>query len=56
VIRALDPVEPHHIVRGQYQARDGDADEHPSYRDVVGNPRSSTESYIALKTHVSNWR
>jgi glucose-6-phosphate 1-dehydrogenase len=53
VIRALDPVEPHHIVRGQYEAQDG---AHPSYRDAVGNPRSSTESYVALKTHVSNWR
>ncbi len=56
VIRALDPVEPHHIVRGQYQARDDDAVAHPSYRDAVGDPRSSTESYVALKTHISNWR
>jgi glucose-6-phosphate 1-dehydrogenase len=53
VIRALDEVEPHHIVRGQYEALDG---AHPSYREAVGNPRSSTESYIALKTHISNWR
>lgn len=53
VIRALDAVEPHHIVRGQYQALDG---EHPGYREAAGDPRSSTESYIALKTHISNWR
>ncbi|TMV14689.1 glucose-6-phosphate dehydrogenase [Arenibacterium halophilum] len=53
VIRALDPVLPHHIVRGQYGAQDG---EHPSYREAVGNPRTRTESYIALKTHISNWR
>ncbi|MBJ6371600.1 glucose-6-phosphate dehydrogenase [Sedimentitalea arenosa] len=53
VIRALDPVEPHHIVRGQYLAQDG---EHPGYREAVNDPRSRTESYIALKTHVSNWR
>ncbi len=52
VIRALDPVEPHHIVRGQFAAgSDG-----PGYREVVGNPRSTTESYVALKAHVSNWR
>ncbi|WP_420586982.1 glucose-6-phosphate dehydrogenase [Ruegeria sp.] len=50
VIRALDPVEPHHIVRGQFE---GDG---PSYRQTVGNPRSTTESYVALKAHVSNWR
>ncbi|MCE8009670.1 glucose-6-phosphate dehydrogenase [Aestuariivita sp.] len=52
VIRALDPVEPHHIVRGQFAA-EGDT---PGYRDEVGAPRSTTESYVALKAHVSNWR
>ncbi|WP_370229385.1 glucose-6-phosphate dehydrogenase [Cognatishimia sp.] len=52
VIRALTPVEPHHIVRGQY------TDDHTevTYREDVGDPRSRTESYIALKCHVSNWR
>lgn len=52
VIRALDPVEPHHLVRGQYSA-DGDQ---PDYRSAVDNPRSRTESFVALKTHISNWR
>ncbi|MFZ3582567.1 glucose-6-phosphate dehydrogenase [Loktanella sp. DJP18] len=52
VIRALQPVEPHHIVRGQY---DADADS-PSYRADVENPRSFTESFIAMKVQVSNWR
>ena len=56
VIRALDPVEPHHIVRGQYMAQDDETGHHPSYREAVGDPRSSTESYVALKTHISNWR
>ncbi|GHF46063.1 glucose-6-phosphate dehydrogenase [Seohaeicola zhoushanensis] len=56
VIRALDDVLPHHIVRGQYDAQQGAENAHPSYREAVGNPRSKTESYIALKTHVSNWR
>ncbi len=56
VIRALDPVQPHHIVRGQYLAQDGDEFDHPSYREAVGDSRSATESYIALKTHISNWR
>ncbi|MGJ8545608.1 MAG: glucose-6-phosphate dehydrogenase [Sulfitobacter sp.] len=54
VIRALDPVLPHHIVRGQYEAGQGDAQ--PSYRGAVDAPRSRTESFIALKTHISNWR
>jgi glucose-6-phosphate 1-dehydrogenase len=52
VIRALDPVEPHHLVRGQYSA---DRDQ-PDYRSAVDNPRSRTESFVALKTHISNWR
>ncbi len=56
VIRALDPVQPHHIVRGQYNVEHEDADAHPSYREAVEDPRSTTESYIALKAHISNWR
>jgi glucose-6-phosphate 1-dehydrogenase len=52
VIRALDPVRPGDIVRGQYAAADGA----PGYRDAVGDPDSRTESYVALKLHVSNWR
>lgn len=52
VIRALEPVDPHHIVRGQF---DGDA-ENPSYRTEVEDPRSKTESFIALKAHIANWR
>ena len=52
VIRALDLVSPHHTVRGQY----GASPDHPDYRAHVENPRSRTESYVALKTHISNWR
>jgi len=52
VIRALDSVKPHHIVRGQYEA----SDDEPSYREAVGDPRSRTESYIAMKVGISNWR
>lgn len=52
VIRALQPVDPHHIVRGQYDAGpDGG-----SYRDDAGDPRSTTESFIAMKCHIANWR
>ncbi|AZB63917.1 glucose-6-phosphate dehydrogenase [Cereibacter sphaeroides] len=52
VIRALDPVPPEDIVRGQYFAGGGQE----SYVDHAGNPRSRTESYIALKVHIANWR
>ena len=52
VIRALQPVDYHHIVRGQYDAGpDG-----PSYREDAENERSFTESFIALKCHIANWR
>tara|TARA_R110002110_G_scaffold13078_17_gene62635 strand:+ start:779 stop:2275 length:1497 start_codon:yes stop_codon:yes gene_type:complete len=56
VIRALDPVQNHHISRGQYQAEACNEAEMPGYRTAVGDPRSRTESFIALKTHISNWR
>ncbi len=47
VFRSLLPVEPHNVVRGQYQG----------YRDedgVAGD--SDTETFIALKCRIDNWR
>ncbi len=52
VIRALDDLVPDDIVRGQYGA---DADG-PSYVEDSENPDSRTESFIALRCHISNWR
>ncbi|MFT4150007.1 MAG: glucose-6-phosphate dehydrogenase [Paracoccaceae bacterium] len=52
VIRALDPVRPEDIVRGQYLAGGGQG----SYVQDAENPQSHTESYIALKVSLSNWR
>jgi len=52
VIRALDPVRPEEIVRGQYGPGGGE----PGYAEEVGTPASLTESFVALKLHVSNWR
>jgi len=51
VIRALEPVRPEDVVRGQYGPGAGG-----SYLEDAGNPASRTESYIALKVHVANWR
>jgi len=52
VIRALQGIDHHHIVRGQYDAGpDG-----PSYRDDAENPRSFTESFVAMRCHIANWR
>ncbi len=52
VIRALEPVEPHHIVRGQYEA----GPDNKSYREHAENERSFTESFVAMKCHIANWR
>ncbi|WP_416915893.1 MAG: glucose-6-phosphate dehydrogenase [Roseicyclus sp.] len=52
VIRALDPVAPIDIVRGQYKAAGG----HAGYLEDVEAEASRTESFIAMKLHVANWR
>ncbi|WP_300513123.1 glucose-6-phosphate dehydrogenase [Aliiroseovarius sp.] len=52
VIRALDPVDPEDIVRGQYlSGADTEA-----YVDEAENPDSRTESFIAMRVHIANWR
>ncbi|MDB6453559.1 glucose-6-phosphate dehydrogenase [Falsirhodobacter sp. 20TX0035] len=52
VIRALEPVRPESIVRGQYKAGGGK----PGYLEDAENPDSRTESFVALKVGISNWR
>jgi glucose-6-phosphate 1-dehydrogenase len=47
VFRSLSPIEPSHVVRGQY---DGYLDE-PGVR-----PHSETETFIALRCEIDNWR
>ncbi len=47
VFRSMLPIEPSDVVRGQYVG----------YRDVPGvAPDSETETFIALKCYVDNWR
>ncbi|MCJ8139816.1 glucose-6-phosphate dehydrogenase [Falsirhodobacter halotolerans] len=52
VIRALEPVRPEDIVRGQYLEGGGK----PGYIEDSENPNSRTESFIALKVGIANWR
>ncbi|MDQ2092570.1 glucose-6-phosphate dehydrogenase [Rhodalgimonas zhirmunskyi] len=54
VIRALEDVPAKDIVRGQYLESDDGSK--PGFREHVQNPESTTESFIALKLHISNWR
>lgn len=47
VFRSLLPIDPANVVRGQY---DG-------YRSIAGvAPESETETFIALKCYIDNWR
>jgi glucose-6-phosphate 1-dehydrogenase len=45
------------VVRGQYSAGAINGKEVPAYRDEKNvNPQSSTETYVALRLFVDNWR
>jgi glucose-6-phosphate 1-dehydrogenase len=47
VFRSMVPIQPSDVVRGQYQG----------YRSEEGvNPESETETFIALKCSIDNWR
>jgi glucose-6-phosphate 1-dehydrogenase len=52
VIRALDPLTVADTVRGQYRANGTDG----GYLEHVGNSASRTESFVAIRAHISNWR
>ncbi|MDO5621596.1 MAG: glucose-6-phosphate dehydrogenase [Paracoccus sp. (in: a-proteobacteria)] len=52
VIRALQPLVPADVVRGQYQAEG----ENPGYLADSGDSDSRTESFVAMKVQVANWR
>ncbi|OCX62294.1 glucose-6-phosphate dehydrogenase [Thioclava sp. SK-1] len=58
VIRALQPVPAHDIVRGQYLGyhREGYDEPMPGYLEDCEDPNSKTESYIAMKVNIANWR
>lgn len=53
VISALEPVSAENIVRGQYRSSSAGDD---SYLDHAGDPTSRTESFVAMKVDISNWR
>ena len=52
VIRALKDVTREDIVRGQYDSDDSEL----SYKDDAGDPNSTTESFLAMKIEIANWR
>jgi glucose-6-phosphate 1-dehydrogenase len=61
VLRAIRRLErdelPRTVVRGQYGAGSVKGEQVPAYRNEPGvDPRSATETFVALKLYVDNWR
>jgi glucose-6-phosphate 1-dehydrogenase len=57
VLRALHTPGPKHVVRGQYGRGYVEGQEVPGYREEDGvAPDSMTETYVAAKLFVDNWR
>jgi glucose-6-phosphate 1-dehydrogenase len=57
VLRALHTPSPRSVVRGQYWRGYVEGEEVPGYREEHGvAPESMTETYVAAKLFVDNWR
>jgi glucose-6-phosphate 1-dehydrogenase len=60
VLKALEPINESNAlaltVRGQYRAGFADGGPVPSYLHDIGKPESDTETFVALKLGVANWR
>jgi glucose-6-phosphate 1-dehydrogenase len=57
VLRALHTPGPKSVVRGQYGRGFVEGEEVPAYREEPGvAPDSMTETYVAAKLYVDNWR
>jgi len=55
VLRALRPVASGETVTGQYRAGAIKGEAVPGYDEELGKP-SGTETFVAIKAHVDNWR
>jgi glucose-6-phosphate 1-dehydrogenase len=57
VLKSMHTPGPKHIVRGQYGRGYVEGEEVPGYREEEGvDPNSMTETYVAAKLFVDNWR
>jgi glucose-6-phosphate 1-dehydrogenase len=57
VLRAIHTPGPKHVVRGQYGPGFVEGREVPGYRQEPGvAPESTTETYVAAKLYIDNWR
>ncbi|GGD48643.1 glucose-6-phosphate dehydrogenase [Croceicoccus pelagius] len=55
VLRALRPIQPNETVTGQYRAGAINGEAVPGYDEELGRD-SETETFVALKAHIDNWR
>jgi glucose-6-phosphate 1-dehydrogenase len=61
VLRSLKPWTKESLaqdaIRGQYSSGNSGGEKVPGYREEVGvSPTSNTETFVALRTEISNWR
>ena len=60
VLKSLKPISESgfetHVVRGQYGAGSSAQGAVKSYHDDLGNPDSNTETFVAIKAEIGNWR
>lgn len=60
VLKALSPISEQNIdkltVRGQYRAGASSGGAVPGYLEELGNEDSTTETFVALKAEIANWR
>jgi glucose-6-phosphate 1-dehydrogenase len=60
VLKALKPIPTdkmdQFIIRGQYRAGASETGPVPGYLDELGNPDSTTETFVALKAEIGSWR
>ena len=60
VLKSLNPITAahmeSHVVRGQYRAGASTSGAVASYHEDLGNPQSTTETFVALKAEIGSWR
>ncbi len=60
VLRALKPIAPEDLatntVRGQYKSGAISGEAVPGYLEEMGSDKSTTETFVALKLEIGNWR
>ncbi|WP_407048441.1 glucose-6-phosphate dehydrogenase [Methyloraptor flagellatus] len=60
VLKALKPIDEsnvdHLTVRGQYTAGASEGGPAAGYLEEIGKPESRTETFVALKAEIGNWR